>query len=65
MITTRCMCRHHGLRALQISACHVDDVAEAYLLALEKAPPASIFNVANENSLRADAIAEVGAVKIL
>lgn len=37
----------------------MDDVAEAYLLALEMAPPASIFNVANENSLRADAIAEV------
>jgi nucleoside-diphosphate-sugar epimerase len=43
----------------------VDDVAEAYLLALEKAPPASIFNIANENSLRADAIAEVGPVKLL
>jgi nucleoside-diphosphate-sugar epimerase len=44
---------------LQVSAVHVDDVAEAYMLAIEKAPPGSVFNIANDHGLRADAIAEV------
>ena len=47
------------MRCTQISAVHVDDVADAYMLAVDKASPGSVFNIANDHGLRADAIAEV------
>lgn len=42
----------------QVSAVHVDDVAELYVLALEKAPAGSIFHAATESGIAEKAIAE-------
>ncbi|MDV2991233.1 MAG: Aurachin B dehydrogenase [Chroococcidiopsis sp. SAG 2025] len=41
----------------QVSAVHVDDVAQLYVLALEKAPAGSIFHVATESGITEKAIA--------
>ena len=40
------------------SAVHVDDVAQAYLLAAEKAEPGSVFNCASETNITTRAMAE-------
>ena len=41
----------------QVSAVHVDDVAQLYVLALEKAPAGSIFHAATESGITEKAIA--------
>lgn len=38
---------------------HVDDVAQLYLLALEKAPPGSLFHAATQSGITVKSIAEV------
>ncbi len=45
----------------KISAAHVDDIAELYMLALEKAPSGSLYNVAAGDPVQPKALA--GAVK--
>ena len=42
----------------QVSAVHVDDVAQLYVLALEKAPARSIFHAASESGISEKAIAQ-------
>ena len=45
----------------QVSTAHVDDVAQLYLLALEKAPAGSLFQVATESGIATKAIAQAFA----
>ncbi|MDJ0569661.1 MAG: NAD-dependent epimerase/dehydratase family protein [Pleurocapsa sp. MO_192.B19] len=42
----------------QVSTAHVDDVAQLYLLALEKAPAGSLFQAATESGITTKAIAQ-------
>lgn len=42
-----------------MSAVHVDDCAAGFLAALDRAPPGSLFHLANETGHSAKAIAEV------
>lgn len=50
-----------GTGSQKISTTHVDDLAELYVLALEKAPIGSLFHTAVESGITAQEIAEVVA----
>lgn len=45
----------------KISATHVDDLADLYVLALEKAPPGSLFHTASESGTTAKQLAQAVA----